>query len=377
MINSDDIQNNGLSWCCIDTMPQWLKLEVPFVMNTCLSDQAGIHWVACCLIKERGTPTLYLYDSLGKDNLRPNDRLMKQTLKDKGIELYLHDDKAQFDTSVWCGWFAIFICKMMQQLPYLSIGTINNMITKHFGGDKKATRRDEEVIIRAFGLQGGDTEALLKEIKEGGGFFDSLGSHLRGLVLALKGTRNNLNPSIRKILAKIGDKPIQRMRVGRTPIVQTFNYVLKFINFIGKHKPSGVIHDKLFHLYMIITIDGLDWRFEKNQSINLVAYSPEKLEEVMDIPPSHQSGITLNQMIGQTIKGVGEVQYFHYASTSSNCQKFVFDNLTCGKFPLDKKEMEFIVQPVGDIIPLWGKKIGIAVTDIANRAELAIQGAGV
>lgn len=346
----------------------------PFIVNTCLTtDLHGIHWIACVLI-EKPKPILYIYDSLGKDNLRPNDKLMYKICSDNGIKIYMHDDKSQFDESFSCGWYSIFVCKQMELLPELTIENINNMITKYFGGDNKATKQDEDILKRYFGAY----KTKIMPDKDGEGFFDTLGRHFKGVIMSLKGTRNNLAPSIRLLLESIGDLPIEKIMVCRKPLGMTYNTVLKIVQIISFRKPTMINNDKLFHLYLVITVGGKEWILEKNESIQMKRYyQARELEQKIEVPLFSKQ-FTINKMFSNAVKGVGEVQIYHYAPFSSNCQKFCFDMLSCsyGKESMTEEVTKFIMQDVKSLVPTWAKYFGIALTDTANRMTMALEGYG-
>lgn len=54
------------------------------------------------------------------------------------------------DSSVHCGWFSIFVAKMIKNLQHPSPAVIENQLIKVFG--KSADMNDELVLAQSFGV---------------------------------------------------------------------------------------------------------------------------------------------------------------------------------------------------------------------------------
>lgn len=150
-IGSDDIEANGLKWTSVDMFGPLLKTNVYFVMNTDVSGSPGIHWMACCC--PSGEKILYIADTLGIDNRRPYDALMKEIAEESGYDIQFYPHKIQLSFSTHCGWFAIVIGKLFEWLAKsnkLDIPIIEKYLEELFG--KTADIDDEELLIKIFGL---------------------------------------------------------------------------------------------------------------------------------------------------------------------------------------------------------------------------------
>lgn len=119
-----------------------------FICNTDLSTGYGIHWITMKKLDD----ILYIYDSLGsKTNFRPYDKLMFKIIKKCGFKIYLYENKSQFKSSNWCGWYAILVCKYLEKCK--TIDECNKMIDYLFDNDNTATLSDEIEVINHFGLK--------------------------------------------------------------------------------------------------------------------------------------------------------------------------------------------------------------------------------
>ena len=75
--------------------------------------------------------------------------------------------------------------------------------------------------------------------------------------------KDNIPPSVKNALNKIGSNKIVSARVGRTPVQAIIQGALKTV--------ANVPYDDLFHLFIELTLDdGQKWILEKIERINLV-----------------------------------------------------------------------------------------------------------
>lgn len=209
---------------------------------------------------------------------------------------------------------------------------------------------------------------------QGSGLFDEIGRHVRGMVMALKGTRTNLKPSVRTILKEIGDQPISQIQVGRKPLNATYQFAVDQLNQVTHHQPT-VPYDKLFHLYLILTVPKGTYVLEKNEDINMRRYIPSEGEERILLPIPIEP-LSINQMIANTLQKIGKERFFHYNAMSTNCQRFVLDMLQSNNIPLDHQQQEFILQDVSHLLPDLGQKIVHGLTSFYNRAKTFFIGEG-
>jgi len=220
---------------------------------------------------------------------------------------------------------------------------------------------------------------ILKELQthqaqfQGAGLFDTLKSHIKGILLALKGNRRNLKPSDRAILNQLGDQPIIKMYVCRRPLGQTFDQALTLVEKLSDMKTP---HDLLFHLFLVVEMSqGQLIRIEKNENINIVRYTESKLpEEIREVPVP--KGLTIQRLLDRTLETVGPSRFFDYDAFNTNCQRFVYDLLQSNHLPISGDLHHFILQKVSDLAPAWGRKIAYFLTSLKNRANLVVEGEG-
>jgi hypothetical protein len=205
-----------------------------------------------------------------------------------------------------------------------------------------------------------------------GGF--DISRYIKGFYKAIVGNRDNLKPSVRDLLSQIGDKPINSLYVQRKPISSKITTILNITNNVSGNKE---IHDDLFHLYIVVEIDNLLYKLEKNEDINLDRYqgdvSPQDNVKINNIP----NNLTLNSMIQNTINKIGEHDFFNYDAFSTNCQHFILNVLKSNNINISPELHKFIMQNVSDIAPEFSKKISYYVTSLKNRLNLISEGYGI
>jgi hypothetical protein len=115
-------------------------------MNTDLSTSGGIHWIVLMPINNY----LYICDPLGMYNYRPYDNIMFNTINELELTPYFYKYKIQMKNSVHCGWFSIYIAKLLNSIQSPTIQKCDNTIYNQFG--HTADIDDEKVLIKNFGL---------------------------------------------------------------------------------------------------------------------------------------------------------------------------------------------------------------------------------
>jgi len=199
-----------------------------------------------------------------------------------------------------------------------------------------------------------------------------------------KGIRYDFSPSVRDLLAKVGNRPVVQLYVRRDPIVSLLNTAL---NFISRGKWNEVRakynYDKLFHLGLeaVVKMDDANdvlGRFvmEKNEVIN-VAYAKGFTDktEIMEVPL--HGGITINELLGGAKKVMGD-KFFPYDPFHNNCQDFIMGILN-GSGLATPGLTAFVKQPLEGAIselPDYTGKIAKTITNIGALANVALEGRG-
>jgi hypothetical protein len=203
-------------------------------------------------------------------------------------------------------------------------------------------------------------------------------------VLAGKAPRERLPPSVRRLLAQIGDLPIVELYLRRDPIQSALNTALNVISFGAWNSVRQKYqYDKFFHLQLECVIqvsnqDFLDKRYtlEKNAVIELhPSANATKDTEMLSVPLN--GGITLNSLL-ENAKVIMGKNYYLYDAFDNNCQDFVMALLT-GSGLGNKVMYDFIKQPIDELIkevPSWTGKIARALTDAGGVVDTIMYGQG-
>jgi len=141
MINSDDCEKNMITWSMVDNLHNVMYDREPVCLNTDLSSGAGIHWI-CVYPRDN---IIYIIDPLGPKNYRPYDSIMYNQMYGHKVKFY--PGKFQYDDSVLCGFFTIYVCKMLQHNPECNVF---EEVEKVFGDS--ADDEDIQKLINAFGM---------------------------------------------------------------------------------------------------------------------------------------------------------------------------------------------------------------------------------
>ncbi len=221
----------------------------------------------------------------------------------------------------------------------------------------------------------------------GQGFFDSLKSGIKNVYGRVKGfitgVRDDYMPSVRKLLQEIEGKKIVKMIVVRDPIKEEIHMLANAIsmNEINKFKKEVSIDD-LFHLFGVCTLDdGQMIRFEKNAEIEAF-----KISKIQQIDKSNifecvvPNQISLNELLDNTRRKIGDRLFFDYNGMTNNCQDFLYNCLYHNGYESTNPKMKsFIKQDLTKLaknMSSTSKTIMNTLTDLGKRANIIIGGAG-
>jgi hypothetical protein len=138
-------------------------------------------------------------------------------------------------------------------------------------------------------------------------------------------------------------------------------------------------YDELFHLFLEMTTQsGKRISIEKNAVINLEVSSPTRPnEEVENITSNIPSGLTINSLMNNTRKRMGESNYFNYNSKSNNCQDFILNILKSNNIG-DNSDIVFVKQDTDFLfknLPIL-QRIANTTTSLGEKVDIITQGAG-
>ena len=188
---------------------------------------------------------------------------------------------------------------------------------------------------------------------------------------------------IQKFLSEYGDKKIVDIYVYRKPIQKILNYYLNLassLQIIKNLKESN--YDDIFHLFMIVKCDNGEYvLIEKNDILNINLINIDAInnaENVEKIKINYMSYVlSLNDLLNNTLKNIGEYEFFNYNSLNLNCQKFILDILRSNKL-YNEKDKNFIYQNPYKIYNKTGllSYINKKITDLSASIKI-IKGEGI
>jgi hypothetical protein len=206
---------------------------------------------------------------------------------------------------------------------------------------------------------------------EGSGLFSYLKEKASNVVHKVKEIfkprLDGYNNKSRKVMETYGNLPISSIVIKRTPIASALNTALNLIS-LGKWNSelSKNKMDTLFHLALIVTINGKEICVEKNASIELsTSYSSNSDTQVQRIP-LHGKQLILNEVLETARKNVGDKTFFDYDPFTNNCQYFI-KYLLEGVHLYGSKEKDFLFQDLSVIVrrmPSYVGKIAKGVTTL-------------
>lgn len=180
--------------------------------------------------------------------------------------------------------------------------------------------------------------------------------------------RNNLNA--------YGMETITSIKIVRTPIDAKINKLLSVITrnqFNKAVKESG--YDTMFHLSLFLNDKFV---LHKQEVVHFEPKNPIKeSSETMDIYVSKE--ITIQTLIEETKKYMGDYKFNYYDGFENNCQDFIMGILRANDLDLEKY-MDFVKQDTNAILqklPKYTKKVSKFITDIGAVAEKVIHGANI
>lgn len=172
---------------------------------------------------------------------------------------------------------------------------------------------------------------------------------------------------VKNFLKEHGDEKITSLELGRTPISSMLNKALNVVSggeYSESMKRQGF--DKFYHLFLIV--NG-KYRFEKNQTVNIINYTKSENEENQSVNPI--PNITINEFIKKGVDRVGEEDFFqNYSALKQNCQWWIKNLLKANNSLSDETE-KFIMQDVTQLKEDIQKTSDVAdeITDLASGID--------
>ena len=201
-------------------------------------------------------------------------------------------------------------------------------------------------------------------LQKGDGFFGDLIDKVKSYFFPAK----KLAPKYQTIYDKFKDKTITSARLRRAPV---YSAVEKTLNLISQgtyeqaKKQAG--YDKMFHLGIVLNIEGTQLLLEKNDRIEMTtSFSDNADTEYLDLG---SVGKTLGEVFDKTLKAMGEFKMFSYNSLENNCQDFILAVLKANG--INSPAAQAFVKQDADLLvkkmPKYVSKISQFATDSAAK----------
>ena len=179
--------------------------------------------------------------------------------------------------------------------------------------------------------------------------------------------------SMREMLKRIGNQEIVSLQVVRAPISNAIMTAMNVASgFQLKQKIANSDYDTLFHLSLkIFTRKGSQWDLEKEDVVKINKSVNRPNQETMNVNLTQQ-GLTINQLIQNTINTIGMRKFTWYDGKRHNCQVFLMDILQSNGL-LTPELTTFVKQDTSELVfnnrnPYF-RQIMNTVTDVGNRVN--------
>lgn len=191
--------------------------------------------------------------------------------------------------------------------------------------------------------------------------------------------REGAPPKIRALLDTYGDQKIVGLQVGRFPI---YSAIEKLANIITlgqwEENKAKLKYDKMFHLFLLITLEGGHrFRLERNETVH-VKPIPEQIEgEDRTNVKVFGHNIKLRPFIDKAEAQAKPRNLWRYDAIDNNCQCFVRDCLK-GSNIWTANLNAFVMQDAYKLIEgfEWFKDLAKTVTDAAAVVDHVQEGEG-
>lgn len=186
-------------------------------------------------------------------------------------------------------------------------------------------------------------------------------------------------PKVNEAIGEYGNEIITSLKLIRTPIssiLQSVANVLSMNQLNKDLKEKG--HDAFFHLGIIINdkyvLEKVEVISIKKDNKPIKRNSETLMIEKEDIP----ANTTIQQLLENTKKYMGDLKYTGYSYLTNNCQDFIVAVLKANE--IDKtKYFDFVKQDTTDLLestPGISQKIIEGITNIGAYANKLIEGEG-
>jgi hypothetical protein len=206
---------------------------------------------------------------------------------------------------------------------------------------------------------------------------EGLGDIIKRIKDIWTGVRKVAPPALRKFTEQNGDAKISTIVVCRKPIISAIEKLASWVSG-GRWDANkkSLQYDKMMHLWLVIGLDnGRKIKIEKNQVVEF-STNADTGNDFRDAPAPRS--ITWRAMLTAAESAAGGAEkLWVYDSITQNCQYFARAILkACGSWNAELEK--FVMQDAAKVIEgmPWFQKVGRAITDAANVADVVMNGQG-
>jgi len=235
-------------------------------------------------------------------------------------------------------------------------------LSKDFNNVRKRVGPQEYMRSKEFG-------EFKKQHASGKGIYDFAKTLVYG--------RTDYPQDQKNLIGEVGNSVVRNIRIGRTPLPTILNTAINIVT-LGAFKKAlnRSPFDKLYHLFIILTLDGgKTVLLEKNAAINMQLNPPTPPKgttffDVNAIP----STLTFKLLLENTKTFMG-TKFFPYDSIKNNCQDFILSIFKANHL-LTQPIVDFVKQDVNGLFKNFTntKKLMNAVTNLGGVADIAMKG---
>ena len=199
----------------------------------------------------------------------------------------------------------------------------------------------------------------------GSGFsdiFNKIKSTVSNTISSVFSLRDGFNNKAQAMLQKYGDQQISSISVFRAPVGNSSLMIRIFNGLSTKNIP----YDTLFHVGLLVMINGVRIRIEKNEVISIDdVYTLKPQTETISV--SYNKQLTLNELLNNTISKIGKEHFFKYSAFVFNCQCITKDILESNGF-YSNDIHSFIYQPMEEVLKNMNRFVPIVANAITNTS---------
>jgi hypothetical protein len=184
-----------------------------------------------------------------------------------------------------------------------------------------------------------------------------------------------LPPSLKRVLNDHGEEVITKLTLRRNPVSSLITGAMNAVSggtFYDNLKNQP--YDKLFHLGLVVSTDNTNFVLEKIERVN-VSYSISKPQGLEELSVSVPSGLTVRNLIDNTLNKMGKNKFLDYDGYNNNCQDFMMNVLQSNKVS-NEENTKFVKQNTQVLFKDSSllQKVSKKLTDIGASANVLMKG---